>query len=59
MAAFLSGLIALKDLSPADKVYWKTMFDYYIFQTSGDPVAHIPPEVQADWANQRRRPAPK
>ncbi len=45
-AAFLAGLIALKDLSPADRSYWKAMFDYYIFQTSGDPVAHIPPEVQ-------------
>lgn len=45
-SAFLAGLIALKDLSPAEKSYWKTMFDYYVFQTSGDPVAHIPPEVQ-------------
>ncbi len=46
VAAFLAGLIALKDLSSAEKSYWKTMFDYYIFQTSGDPVAHIPPEIQ-------------
>ena len=46
VAAFLTGLIALKDLPPAERSYWKTMFDYYIFQTSGDPVAHIPPEVQ-------------
>ena len=55
VAAFLSGLIALKDLSPADKVYWKTMFDYYIFQTSGDPVAHIPLEVQGGLG----RPTPQ
>ena len=45
-AAFLAGLIALKELSPADRSYWKTMFDHYIFQTSGDPVGHIQPEVQ-------------
>lgn len=43
VAAFLAGLTALKGLSPADKSYWKTMFDYYIFETEGDPVAHIPP----------------
>ena len=46
MSAFLAGLIALKDLSPADKVYWKAMFDNYIFQVHGDPVAHIPREHQ-------------
>ena len=46
VAAFLAGLIALKDLGSADKTYWKTMFDHYIFQTGDDPVAHIPPEVQ-------------
>ena len=42
MTAFLTGLVALKGLSPADKSYWKTMFDHYIFETDGDPVAHIP-----------------
>ncbi|MBW8880291.1 MAG: cupin-like domain-containing protein [Asticcacaulis sp.] len=43
MAAFLAGLTALKGISPADKSYWKAIFDYYIFETDGDPVAHIPP----------------
>ncbi len=42
MSAFLAGLLALKDISDADKVYWKTMFDHYIFQTLGDPLGHIP-----------------
>jgi hypothetical protein len=42
LTPFLAALLALKDVSPADKLYWKTMFDYYIFQTDGDPVAHIP-----------------
>lgn len=46
MAPFLAALVALKDISPADKLYWKTMFDHYIFQTGGDPVAHIPPAHQ-------------
>ncbi|HWU50226.1 MAG TPA: cupin-like domain-containing protein [Asticcacaulis sp.] len=42
LTPFLAALLALKDVSPADKLYWKTMFDHYIFQTDGDPVAHIP-----------------
>ena len=42
MSAFLTALLALKNISTADKVYWKAMFDTYIFQTGGDPVAHIP-----------------
>ena len=46
MSAFLAALIALKDISPADKVYWKAMFDNYIFQIHGDPVAHIPRDHQ-------------
>jgi hypothetical protein len=23
---------------------WRKMFDHYIFETGGDPVAHLPPE---------------
>jgi hypothetical protein len=46
MAPFMAGLLALKDLSPADRLYWKTMFDHYIFQTDGDPMAHIPSGLQ-------------
>lgn len=46
LTPFLAALLALKDVSPADKAYWKTMFDHYIFQTDGDPVAHIPPGHQ-------------
>lgn len=39
---FLSALLAIKDLPQAEKAYWKTMLDHYVFQTGGDPVAHIP-----------------
>jgi len=42
MAPFMAALIALKGLPPQDRSYWKTMFDHYIFQVNGDPVAHIP-----------------
>jgi hypothetical protein len=55
MSPFLAALLALKDISPADKVYWKAMFDHYIFQTGGDPVAHIPPAHQGGLG----KPTPK
>ncbi len=43
---FLSALLAMKDLPEAEKVYWKAMLNHYVFQTNGDPVAHIPPAHQ-------------
>lgn len=46
MAAFLAGLLALKDISAEDKRYWKAMFDHYIFATNGDPLVHVPPAHQ-------------
>ena len=43
---FNEAILALKDLPEPERAYWKTMFDYYIFQTDGDPIAHIPPRHQ-------------
>ena len=47
MTTFMSALLALKDLPEPERAYWKAMFDHYIFQTDGDPVAHIPREHQS------------
>jgi len=46
LAAFMAGLVALKDLPDPDRAYWKAMFDLYVFRTQGDPVGHIPPNLQ-------------
>ena len=46
LSTFVGGLVALKDLSDADRAYWKAMFDHYIFRTEGDPVGHIPANLQ-------------
>jgi len=43
MDAFLHAVLALRDLSPARRDIWKTMFDYYVFQSQGNPVAHLAP----------------
>ena len=38
------GLMSIRGLPEADRMAWRAMFDHYVFQTSGDPVAHLPPE---------------
>ncbi len=45
---FLTALLALKDLPPGERAYWKAMFDTYVFRGGGaDPVAHIPVNLQS------------
>jgi len=43
---FNEAILALKDLPEPERAYWKAMFDFYIFQTDGDPVGHIPQRHQ-------------
>lgn len=44
--AFLAALLALKELPPGERSYWRAMFETYVFRAGGDPVAHIPPALQ-------------
>ena len=39
----LHGLLALADMPVAERAVWRNFFDYYVFQTNGDPLAHLPP----------------
>lgn len=41
--AFLTALLALKDLPPAERRYWRAMIETYVF---GDGAAHIPPALR-------------
>jgi hypothetical protein len=41
---FLHGLSALRDLPTAQRAVWRMVFDHYVFQTGGDPLAHLAPE---------------
>lgn len=44
---FLAALLALKDLPPGERAYWKSMFDSYVFRTQGgEALAHIPAPLQ-------------
>lgn len=44
--ALMHGFMALRPLSPAERRVWQAMFAHYIFETDGDPAAHIPLENQ-------------
>jgi hypothetical protein len=45
--SFLTALLALKDLPPRERAYWREMFEAHVFRPeAGDPVAHIPPALQ-------------
>jgi hypothetical protein len=43
---FLTALLALKDLPPAERIYWQAMFNAYVFQSEGNAVEHIPPGLR-------------
>jgi hypothetical protein len=39
--ALLHGLMAIRALPPEKREIWRSVFDHYVFQTGGDPVAHL------------------
>jgi Cupin-like domain len=43
--SLLHGLLALRDMPAAERAIWRNLFDYYVFQSNGDPVAHLPPAM--------------
>ncbi|MFJ6024606.1 cupin-like domain-containing protein [Brevundimonas sp. NPDC092305] len=40
--AMMHGMMSLRTLPPDQRRAWKAMFDHYVFQTNGDPGAHLP-----------------
>lgn len=42
--ALVHGLLAIRHLPPEHRDVWRTIFDYYIFQTGPDPTEHLPPQ---------------
>lgn len=40
--ALLHAMLAFKHLPPAQRAVWRGMLDYYVFETAGDPAAHLP-----------------
>jgi hypothetical protein len=44
--AFLTALLAFRDLPPGDRDYWREMIAAYVFAERGDVLSHIPPPLQ-------------
>jgi len=42
--SLLHSMFAIRDLPLEQRAVWRNLFDYYVFQTSGDPLGHLPPE---------------
>jgi hypothetical protein len=40
--AMLHNILAFRHMPPDQRAVWKTMLDYYIFESEGDPAAHLP-----------------
>ena len=43
--SLLHCMLALRDLPEAERTVRRNLFDYYVFQTSGVPFAHLPPNL--------------
>lgn len=44
--ALLLALFSLRTLPEDQRCVWRTMFDHLVFQTDGEPAAHLPPDVR-------------
>lgn len=42
--SLLHALFAIRDLPPEQRAVWRNLFDYYVFQTAGDPLCHLAPQ---------------
>ncbi|MDQ4086871.1 MAG: cupin-like domain-containing protein [Pseudomonadota bacterium] len=40
----IHAVLVLKDLPPEHRAAWRQMLDHYVFQTDGQPMAHLAPE---------------
>jgi hypothetical protein len=47
----IHALISIRNLPEPERRAWRLIFDHYIFELGGDPVAHLPPEHQGVLGN--------
>jgi hypothetical protein len=46
----LHAMLTLRDLPPAERERWRRVFDLYVFEQDGDPMAHIPEAARGLFA---------
>ncbi len=44
--SLLHSMLTISKLSPSQRQSWRDFFDYYVFQTEGDPAAHLPQDIE-------------
>lgn len=42
--SLLHAVLALRDLPDEQRAAWRGMFDYFVFKTAGEPLAHLEPQ---------------
>lgn len=47
MATLLMALLTLRDLPPAQREAWRTLFSHYVFDAGADTAGHIPPHARS------------
>jgi hypothetical protein len=55
--ALLYSLLTIKSLPVSQRIGWKALFDYLIFQTDGPALEHLPPEVRGLFGDLTRAKA--
>ncbi len=40
--SLLHGVMAIRSMPDSQRHMWRAMFDYFVFQTSGEPLSHLP-----------------
>ncbi|GLQ22061.1 cupin-like domain-containing protein [Algimonas porphyrae] len=46
MEALVLSLLSLRQLPEPERMAWRAMFDYFIFQTDGAPMDHLPDKIR-------------
>jgi hypothetical protein len=49
-ASIMHAVLALRDLPDDQRAVWRRMFDYYVFQTDGEALAHLDPDKRGSLA---------
>lgn len=48
------AMLTIRDLPANERAAWRDFFDHYVFQTNGDPMAHLPVEARGLMAPMTR-----
>ncbi|TMJ20958.1 MAG: cupin-like domain-containing protein [Alphaproteobacteria bacterium] len=43
-----AAFLLYRDMPPGQRAIWRGMYDYYVFESHGDPLAHLPPELRSE-----------